>query len=293
LILPLFRRLPRIQPGRRGRASCGRRARGSALETKQEPPLAEAVRRLQGVRVWVVEDDPEWRALVTEELALHGAVVRGIGSVEALYRELAVDACDIVVLDVMLPGEDGLSATRHLRRIGDMGIVMVTGRGGAADMAQGLSAGADCYLAKPLELPVLVAALHSLHRRMTAHAGSAYREPAEPARAAAPAPDTGTGTGTSWSLRAGGWELCSPNGQSLALSAAERAVLQELFRAPGSPVSRERLIAALTSTPHDFNPHRLEVLVHRLRTRVRDTTHLALPLRALRGAGYLLVPVQS
>jgi len=156
-------------------------------------------------------------------------------------------------------------------------------------MAQGLSAGADCYLAKPLELPVLVAALHSLHRRMAARAGSAYRETAEPARAAAPAPDTGTG----WSLRAGGWELCSPNGQSLALSAAERAVLQELFRAPGSPVSRERLIAALTSTPHDFNPHRLEVLVHRLRTRVRDATHLVLPLRALRGAGYLLVPVQS
>lgn len=249
------------------------------METRQEAPPAEVARRLQGTRIWVVEDDLEWRTLVIDELAQHGATARGIGSVEALYRELAVDSCDIVVLDVMLPGEDGLSATSHLRRIGDMGIVLVTARGSAADMAQGLSAGADCYLAKPLELPVLVAALHSLYRRMAARLGAARRD----------APDAGNG----WSLRAGGWELWSPNGHSMALSTAERALLHELFSTPGMPVGRERLIAALTPTPWDFDPHRLEVLVHRLRSRVRSATQLALPIRALRGVGYLLVPEQT
>lgn len=249
------------------------------METRQEAPPAEAVRRLQGARVWVVEDDLEWRTLVIDELTQHGAMARGIGSVETLYRELAVDSCDIVVLDVMLPGEDGLSAASHLRRIGDMGIVLVTARGSAADMAQGLSAGADCYLAKPLELPVLVAALHSLYRRMAARLAAARRD----------APDAGN----AWSLRAGGWELWSPNGHSMALSTAERALLRELFSMPGTPVGRERLIAALTPTPWDFDPHRLEVLVHRLRSRVRSATHLALPIRALRGMGYLLVPAQS
>ncbi len=157
------------------------------METTQEGPPPTAPRPLQGLRIRVVEDDPEWCALVVDELARQGAAVRGLGSVEALYRELAVDACDIVVLDVTLPGEDGFSATRHLRRTGDMGIVLVTGRGAAADMAHGLSVGADVYLPKPLELPVLVAALHSLHRRMAA------RTAASPCPAPEPAPPPGDG----------------------------------------------------------------------------------------------------
>ena len=249
------------------------------METKQETPPACAPQSLQGMRIWVVEDDPEWCALVVDELVRQGAAARGMGSAEALYSELAVATCDIVVLDIMLPGEDGLSATRHLRRTGDMGIVLVTGRGSAADMAHGLSMGADVYLPKPLELPVLVAALHSLYRRMAARLAAARRD----------APDAGN----AWSLRAGGWELWSPNGHSMALSTAERALLRELFSMPGTPVGRERLIAALTPTPWDFDPHRLEVLVHRLRSRVRSATHLALPIRALRGMGYLLVPEQA
>ncbi|WP_433852998.1 response regulator transcription factor [Stenotrophomonas nitritireducens] len=257
------------------------------METKRDLPLADMGRQLQGVRTWVVEDDPEWRDLVVDELERHGAVVRGIDSVEALYRELAVDRCDIVVLDVVLPGEDGLSAARHLRRIDDMGIVLVTGRSSAADMAHGLSAGADVYLAKPLELPVLVAALHSLHRRMASRRGSTHAVAREPAPVAA------RGTGDGWSLRAGGWELWAPNGRSLLLTVAERTLLQELFSAPGTPLGRARLIAALSPTPRDFDPHRLEVLVHRLRTRVRTATDLALPVRTLRGAGYLLVSTQS
>ena len=253
------------------------------METTQEGPSPTAPRPLQGIRIRVVEDDPEWCALVVDELARQGAAVRGLGSVEALYRELAVDACDIVVLDVMLPGEDGFSATRHLRRTGDMGIVLVTGRGAAADMAHGLSVGADVYLPKPLELPVLVAALHSLHRRMAA------RTAAPPCPAPEPAPPPGDG----WCLQAGGWELGSPGGHAVALSSAERALLHALIASPGTPVGRERLIAALTPTPRDFDPHRLEVLLHRLRARVRDATGLALPVRALRGQGYLWVPTHS
>ncbi|AUZ56655.1 hypothetical protein B1L07_15730 [Stenotrophomonas acidaminiphila] len=226
------------------------------------------------MRIWVVEDDPEWRGMVVDELEYHGAEVRGIDSVEALYRELAVDRCDILVLDVGLPGEDGLSATGHLRRMDGMGIVLVTGRSGTADMAHGLSVGADVYLPKPLELPVLVAALHSLHRRMSQSA---------PALAAAAGE-----TVAAWSLRSDGWDLQAPNGKVLTLTVAERGFLRELFAAHGEAVERERLIAAVTDQPWDFDPHRLEVLVHRLRTRVRNATGAMLPVRALRGVGYLL-----
>ncbi len=243
------------------------------MQVDRELAAAEAGARLDGIRIWVVEDDPEWRGMVVDELEYHGAEVRGIDSVEALYRELAVDRCDILVLDVSLPGEDGLSATGHLRRMDGMGIVLVTGRSGTADMAHGLSVGADVYLPKPLELPVLVAALHSLHRRMSQSA---------PALAAAGE------TVAAWSLRSDGWDLQAPNGKVLTLTVAERGFLRELFAAHGEAVERERLIAAVTDQPWDFDPHRLEVLVHRLRTRVRNATGAMLPVRALRGVGYLL-----
>ncbi len=241
--------------------------------------------RLDGVRIWVVEDDPEWRGMVVDELQHHGAHVRGIDSVEALYRELAVDRCDILVLDVGLPGEDGLSATGHLRRTDGMGIVLVTGRSGTADMAHGLSMGADVYLPKPLELPVLVAALHSLHRRMTLSA------PAQDAAVAVAASESRKDAAT-WSLRADGWDLHAPNGRALTLTAAERGFLRELFSAHGAAVDRERLIAAVTDQPWDFDPHRLEVLVHRLRTRARNATGVMLPVRSMRGVGYLLISEQ-
>ena len=238
--------------------------------------------RLDGVRIWVVEDDPEWRGMVVEELEYHGAKVRGIGSIEALYRDLAVDRCDILVLDVGLPGEDGLSATGHLRHMDGMGIVLVTGRSGTADMAHGLAVGADVYLPKPLELPVLVAALYSLHRRMTRLAPSL-----------AAAAGTADGDGAAWSLCADDWDLCAPNGSTLTLTVAERGFLRELFSVPGTAVEREQLIAAITDQPWDFDPHRLEVLVHRLRTRARNATGVKLPVRALRGIGYMLLSGQA
>ena len=244
----------------------------------QQTPPADSVCRLDGVRVWVVEDDPEWRDMVVEELEYQGASVRGIGSVEALYRELAVDRCDILVLDVGLPGEDGLSATGHLRQMDGMGIVLVTGRSGSADMAHGLSLGADVYLPKPLELPVLVAALHSLHRRMTTSGVVTANRVEDPPQAG------------SWRLQFDGWDLCAPNGRLLKLTVAERGFLNELFATPGEAVDREQLIAAVTDQPWDFDPHRLEVLVHRLRARARVATGTVLPVRAQRGAGYLCFP---
>lgn len=108
-----------------------------------------AARELEGLHVWVVEDDAELQALLLDELAWRGATVRGLGSAEALYRALLSDRCDIVVLDVGLPGEDGYAVASHLRASQSIGIVMLTGRSDARDMALGLTQGADLYLVKP------------------------------------------------------------------------------------------------------------------------------------------------
>jgi two-component system, OmpR family, response regulator PhoP len=228
---------------------------------------------LEGLHVWVVEDDPELLALIVDDLRWRGADARGLASAEALYRDLAVDRCDIVVLDIGLPGEDGYAVARHLRRIADIGIVMVTGRSSTHDMTHGLAQGADVYLVKPLDSDLLAAALASLRRRLR-------RDPA-PAAPPAAAPASG------WVLQTDDWCLRAPNNRMLDLTAAERGFLRALHATPGKPVEREALIAAVTDAPWDFDPHRLDVLVHRLRTRVQSSTGIALPVRALRGAGYL------
>lgn len=232
--------------------------------------LVVAEKALDGLTVWVVEDDPELLDLILDDLRWRGAAVRGLGSAEALYRALLQDRCDIVVLDVGLPGEDGYAVARHLRESAAMGIVMLTGRGSAHDMAHGLTQGADVYLVKPLDLDVLAAVLLSLRRRLPA-----------------PRP-TAPEVQPPWQLSDDGWTLQSPTLLSLALTAMERGALELLFELAGEPVPRDRLIERITDTPWDFDPHRLDVLVHRLRARVRTATGLELPIRALRGQGYLL-----
>ncbi|MFI8719652.1 response regulator transcription factor [Stenotrophomonas sp. NPDC077464] len=232
-----------------------------------------AVQELDGLHIWVVEDDAELQALLLDDLAWRGATVRGLDSAEALYRALLADRCDIVVLDVGLPGEDGYAVAAHLREALQVGIVMLTGRGDPRDMAMGLTRGADLYLVKPPDLDVLAAGLHSLRRRLS---------PAPPVAAATTTPPP------RWRLAEDGWTLHAPTAATLALTVMERGVLQLLFAANGDAVTREQMIATLTDTPWDFDPHRLDVLVHRLRARVRGATGVELPIRALRGQGYLL-----
>jgi DNA-binding response OmpR family regulator len=119
-------------------------------------------------------------------------------------------------------------------------------------------------------MDVLAAGIASLRRRLSA---SDRGVPAGPA--------------PRWALVAGGWKLRTPDGVELSLGEAERVFLRMLFEQPGEPVERERLIAGMTESPADFDPHRLEVLLHRLRQRVRGASGHALPLRAVRGIGYL------
>jgi two-component system response regulator PhoP len=227
------------------------------------------------LRVLVVEDEDELRELTVSELSERGLSVTGLASAEALYRHLSVHVCDIVVLDVGLPGEDGYTVARHLRQVAGVGVVMLTGRGSAGDMVRGLDTGADLYLVKPVDMDVLAASITSLARRLA--------EVSPPA----PAPEMASAPASGWSLGAGDWNLCPPDAAPLPLSESERSFLQTLFANPGTPVDRETLIQAITAQPWDFDPHRLEVLVHRLRARVRALTGLSLPVRAVRGAGYL------
>lgn len=227
-------------------------------------------------RVVVVEDDADLREkILVPGLTDFGFETSGVESAEALYRHILGNAFDLVVLDVGLPNEDGFSAAGHLRSALGMsvGIVMLTGRAEGADRVRGLDGGADAYLAKPLEMEVLAATLHSLLRRMKAVGGTGEMTavPAVP----------------EWRLESDGWCIRSPKGASVALTLAERRILGCLSGSAGEPVGREALISELTEDAASFDPHRLEMIVHRLRRKVEDRSGEILPLRAVRGTGYV------
>jgi DNA-binding response OmpR family regulator len=220
------------------------------------------------LRLLVLEDDELLRdQVLVPRLGLFGFKVDAIGSVAELGRHLEHPP-DIVLLDVGLPDGDGYEVARQLRaRFSGIGIVLLTGRGEATDQVRGLSEGADAYVAKPFDIYVLGATLHSLARRLRASA-----------------PQAG-----GWRLDAEGWYLMAPSGGIVALTKTERRLLEVLIEQANRVVSREALIAALTDDIHDFDPHRLDSLIHRLRRKVQRELDVPLPLNAVHGEGYVLV----
>lgn len=232
-----------------------------------------------GIRIYVVEDDTDLCDELVAGLLDFGFAARGFGDAMSLYRGLLQASCDIVVVDIGLPLEDGFAVAASLRSVGNIGIVFLTGLGTVEDRVRGLMEGGDAYLVKPVDMLELVASLLSVHRRMAAQ--RAVQPPAVvPAQAVA--------EGREWGLTSGGWVLLAPGGSSVALTASERSMMQCLFEHAGEVVSRETLVNALGHRIDYYLNHRLDMLVSRLRRKVSAEAGCALPLRAVRGHGFIL-----
>lgn len=221
----------------------------------------------------VLEDDAILREqILVPDLCDYGFDAVGVGSAAALYRTMLSRRFDLAVLDIGLPDESGLEVIRHLRSpFPRLGVVMLTANSSREDLVEALSQGADAYLGKPADSEVLALTLRNLLRRL---------HDAPPA----------TATVRRWQLQSDGWCLAAPGGKVVALTVSERSVLRRLEQERGQPVSREALIAALAEDVHAFDPHRLEMLVHRLRRKAANIAGdgPALPLAATRGVGYVL-----
>jgi DNA-binding response OmpR family regulator len=236
---------------------------------------SEATDRDMRTSVALLEDDIELR----DEILLPGLIdfgfdAVGFGRAAELYVGMLGRRFDIVVLDVGLPDEDGFTVTRHLRALSSIGIVMLTGRDGVPDRIRGLSEGADAYLAKPVQTELLAATLRSLDRRLRTATGAMAAESAA----------------GRWKLDANGWCLMAPGGTVVALTLAERHIVGLLLDSPAEAVSRDTLIASLTDNVHDFDPHRLETIIHRLRRKAMDATGELPAIRAVHGVGYVMIP---
>jgi len=217
--------------------------------------------------VYLVDDDSDYREEMVSGLSRLGLDVYGFGDASALYRAYAVKPSDIVVIDIHLDGEDGLSMTTHLRAAGSVGIVIASAKGSAADRVEGLQKGADAYLVKPFEPRELAATVLALSQRL-------HQQPV-----------SSRGTAPEWSLVESGWVLSDGLGHRLRLTTAEQRMLELLFRERGRVVDRSALVEALGEDVDDFNYVRLDISMSRLRRRA-GKANMLLPLHTIRGRGF-------
>lgn len=228
----------------------------------------------QGPRILVVDDDPDIRELLCDYLRASGMRPAAVGDGQAMWDWLGRHAADLIVLDLMLPGEDGLTLLRWLSTQADAPpVLMLTARGDTMSRVVGLELGADDYLAKPFEPRELAARLQALVRRVIK--GGAAQD------------DTRL-------LRFGRWrfdrmtrQLVSAEDVGIALSGAEFRLLAAFVQRPGRVLSRDQIIELTRAPGVEVNDRSIDLAVSRLRAKLGDTAREPSLIRTVRGEGYL------
>ncbi len=240
----------------------------------------------------IVDDEPDITALLGTYLRSHGYRVTELHRGAALLALMPVDAPALVLLDLGLPGEDGLAIARRLRETAaqqPLGLVIVTGRGDAVDKVVGLEIGADDYITKPFDLRELLARVKAVLRRV---------EATMPALPTATAP-AGNNERDVWrfagfTLDRGRRLLHGADGNEIALTAGEFDLLVVLLSHPGRVLSRDFLLTQSRGREAAAFDRSIDVQVGRLRKKLEDDAQEPKILKSVRGAGYLLaVPVQT
>ncbi|MBK7017926.1 MAG: response regulator [Sulfuritalea sp.] len=225
----------------------------------------------------VVDDDREIRHLLSEYLSQAGFRVTAVGDGKAMRRALEAHRIDLVVLDLMLPDEDGLALCRELRgRSNSLPVLMLTARGDEVDRIVGLEMGADDYLAKPFNPRELLARIKTILRR--AQALPTNLEPAD-ARAFRFA---------GWTLDVATRTVAAPDGLVVPLSGAEYRLLRVFLDHPQRVLPRDQLLELANKREAILFDRSIDVLVGRLRKRLRDDGKEPVLIKTVRGEGYVL-----
>ncbi|HVK88978.1 MAG TPA: response regulator transcription factor [Kofleriaceae bacterium] len=228
------------------------------------------------IKVLLVEDDERLAQLTARYLETHGVLVTiardGLeGQAEALRRQY-----DCVVLDLMLPGRDGIEVTRELRGRTDVPILMVTARGEEADRVLGLEVGADDYVTKPFSPRELLARIRATVRRVRGQAGPAQQAIQVGALVLDPQRMTVT-----------------LDDRPIDVTAYEFAILRALAQRPGRVLSREQLLDLAKGSAELSFDRSIDVHVSRLRAKLGDDSRSPRILKTVRGVGYLLAGGES
>ena len=232
--------------------------------------------------ILIVDDDAEIRSLLTRYLEKNGLRASAVGDGRAMWRALDGGAFDLVVLDLMLPGDDGLTLCRTLRARSDIAVIMLTARGDEIDRIVGLEMGADDYLPKPFSARELLARIKVILRR-TRSLPPNLQPQDEPL------------------LRFGGWvldtarrQLTAPDGGQTPIGGAEYKLLRVFLDHPNRVLSRDQLLDLSQGREADPLDRSIDVQVSRLRQRLGDDPRSPGLIKTVRGEGYVLsVPVDK
>jgi two-component system OmpR family response regulator len=226
--------------------------------------------------VLIVDDDAEIRALLSTYLERNGYRVSAAADGKAMWAALEKKKADIIVLDVMMPGDDGLTLCRNVRARSSVPIIMLTARGEETDRIVGLEMGADDYLAKPFNPRELLARIKSVLRRSRMLPENLEPEDVHVIRFAG------------WTLDVDARNLISPASVVVPLSGVEFRLLRVFLSHPNRVLTRDQLIDLMMSREAGPFDRAIDVQVSRLRHRLGDDAKEPTLIKTVRGAGYVL-----
>jgi len=230
-------------------------------------------------RILVVDDDARLRDLLNRYLNEQGYAVRVVPEATEMNRYLARERYDLMILDLMLPGEDGLSICKRLRGGGEnLPIIMLTAKGDDVDRIVGLEVGADDYLPKPFNPRELLARIQAVLRR---------RPPSAPPGAPATGPQTVEFGAFRFNLST---RSLTKNGQDVALTTGEFALLKVLVQHPRSPLSRDKLMELARGREFGAFDRAIDVQISRLRKLVEPDPAKPAFIQTVWGFGYVFIP---
>jgi DNA-binding response OmpR family regulator len=242
-------------------------------------------------RLLVVDDDPGVRAMLVEYLSGHRYDVRVADGGAAMRAEIERELPDLVLLDIRMPGEDGLTLARFLRERYDVGIVMVTASSDVVDRVVGLEIGADDYVAKPFDPRELLARIKSVLRRMQAHHHVDAGASATKTSAAAPAAVTAPVSCGRCSLDVDSRRLFEKSGQEVAITTMEYDLLRVFLANPNRVLSRDQLLLQTRNREWEPFDRSIDIRIGRLRKKIEpDPDAEPKCIRTVRNAGYMYVP---
>lgn len=217
-------------------------------------------------RICIVDDDKDFVEFLGQYLVGRGLPTNGFGAAEDLLKSGELGNCDFFILDLGLPGIDGIELIKLIRARSDAGILVISGRMGPDAFNSTLAAGADMFVNKPVRFDQVYNAILSVSRRMALRvAGS-----------------------TAWKLNVPAAELTAPDGRAIDLTSVELLMLRRLCQEPARPLSRQDLAAAAGMLHHETD-RSLDSAIFHLRRKIEQEASQPSPIKTVHGFGYQLV----
>jgi DNA-binding response OmpR family regulator len=239
------------------------------------------------LHVLIVDDEPRIRTMLRRYLSDEGFKVSDAADGTAMRAVLERGGVDLVLLDLVMPGEDGLSLARFIRQCSEIPIIMLTGKGDLIDRVVGLESGADDYITKPFELREVLARIRTIMRRAAPRAAPAAiaPTPASPPAASAAAGEILHFAG--WRLDLVRRELGRGDGAVIALTAGEFDLLRVFAQHPNRVLSRAQLLDLVKGREWAAYDRAVDTQVGRLRKKIEDDPAAPRLIKTVRGGGYI------